>query len=126
MFYGKLLGLEEGRSSTKWIDYSLFGHQIVCHLVGPSYKGIDYFNPVDSDDVPVPHFGVCLTVPDFHALAAKLKAANVKFVIEPHIRFTGQPGEQWTMFFKDPSNNNLEFKAMTTPENLFARYVVKE
>lgn len=75
--------------------------------------------------VPVPHFGVCLTVPDFKDLAARLTAAKVTFIVEPHLRFAGEPGEQWTMFFKDPSNNNLEFKALTHPENLFAKYYVK-
>ncbi len=126
-FYGEVLGLPEGRRSEhKWQDYSLGGHQIVCHYVGESYKGADYFNPVDGDEVPVPHFGLCLSVPEFHTFADKLKANKVKFIIEPHLRFPGQRGEQWTMFFKDPSGNNLEFKAMTTPSNLFAKYTVKE
>jgi extradiol dioxygenase family protein len=125
-FYGEILGCIEGRSSHKWIDYSLMGHQIVCHLVGEHYRGQDWYNPVDKDDVPVPHFGVCITVEDFHTLAQRLKAKNIKFIVEPHLRFQGQPGEQWTMFFKDPSNNNLEFKAMTTPANLFAKYFVDD
>eukprot|EP00455_Lapot_gusevi_P027567 TRINITY_DN2922_c0_g3_i3.p1 TRINITY_DN2922_c0_g3~~TRINITY_DN2922_c0_g3_i3.p1 ORF type:complete len:166 (+),score=34.59 TRINITY_DN2922_c0_g3_i3:96-593(+) len=125
-FYGGVLGLEEGRSSDKWIDYNLFGHQIVCHLVNSDYRCKDYFNPVDADDVPVPHFGVCLTVPDFHALAERLKAKGVKFIVQPHIRFEGKAGEQWTMFFKDQSGNNLEFKAMTNQANLFARYKVDD
>lgn len=81
---------------------------------------------MDGDDVPVPHFGAALAVDDFHALADRLKAQGVAFVIEPHLRFEGQPGEQWTMFFKDPSGNALEFKAMTNPDNLFAKYVVEE
>lgn len=89
-------------------------------------QGADWFNPVDGDEVPVPHFGVVLTTEEFHALAARLKAVNVKFIIEPHLRFEGQPGEQYTMFFKDPSGNNLEFKAMAKPENLFAKYNVDE
>lgn len=76
--------------------------------------------------VPVPHFGVCMTVPDFQALAAKFVSANVKFVLEPKLRFTGAPGEQWTMFLEDPSGNSLEFKALTTPDNLFAKYYVPE
>lgn len=80
---------------------------------------------VDGDPVPVPHFGAALSVPQFHTLAARLKDANVAFVIEPHMRFQGKPGEQWTMFFKDPSGNSLEFKAMTTPSNLFAKYFVQ-
>lgn len=125
-FYGNILGCAEGRSSTKWQDYSLHGHQIVCHWVGDDYKCQDYFNPVDGDDVPVPHFGLALTIEQFHALAKRLKDAGVKFIIEPHLRFKGQPGEQWTMFFKDPSGNNLEFKSMTHADNLFAKYNVVE
>ena len=80
---------------------------------------------MDGDEVPVPHFGLALTEPLFHEFAEKLRSKQVKFIVEPHKRFIGQPGEQWTMFFKDPSGNNLEFKAMTTPENLFAKYNVK-
>lgn len=83
-------------------------------------------NPVDGDEVPVPHFGVVLTAPEFQALAAALQEAEVAFIIEPHLRFKGQPGEQHTMFFKDPSGNNLEFKAMAHPENLFAKYNVDD
>eukprot|EP00294_Goniomonas_avonlea_P011721 CAMPEP_0114540626 /NCGR_PEP_ID=MMETSP0114-20121206/876_1 /TAXON_ID=31324 /ORGANISM="Goniomonas sp, Strain m" /LENGTH=182 /DNA_ID=CAMNT_0001724817 /DNA_START=13 /DNA_END=558 /DNA_ORIENTATION=- len=113
-FYGKVLGLVEGRrAGNKWQDYSLAGHQIVCHWVGNDYRCQDYYNPVDGDDVPVPHFGLALTVEDFQTLVARLKAHNVKFIIEPHLRFEGMPGEQWTCFFKDPSGNNLEFKAIT-------------
>lgn len=96
----------------------------MCHWVGSDYRGKDHFNPVDGDEVPVPHFGVCLSVDEFKALAERLKSKGVTFIIEPHLRFPGQPGEQYTMFFKDPSGNNLEFKAMTTPENLFAKYHV--
>lgn len=123
-FYGTVLGCVEGRSSTKWQDYSLHGHQIVAHYVGPDYRCQDYYNPVDGDEVPVPHTGLALTVDQFHSLAERLRKANVPFIIEPHLRFVGQPGEQYTMFFKDPSGNNLEFKAMTHPENLFAKYNV--
>jgi uncharacterized protein len=115
----------QGRSNPgKWIDYSLYGHQLVVHFVGEDYDGEarDRRNPVDGDEVPVMHFGVCLPVDEFHALAARLKAAEIKFVIEPHLRFEGRPGEQWTMFFRDPSGNALEFKALTNPANLFARY----
>ena len=126
-FYGGILGLEEGRKSEdKWQDYSLNGHQIVCHYVGQEYRCSDYYNPVDGDEVPVPHYGLALTVSEFHALADKLKRLGIKFIVEPHLRFIGQPGEQYTMFFKDPSGNNLEFKAMTTPTNLFAKYNVKD
>jgi len=124
-FYGNIIGCAEGRSSEKWQDYSLNGHQIVCHWVGNDYRCQDYFNPVDGDEVPVPHFGLALTEPQFHTLAQRLKnTPSIKFIIEPHLRFKGQPGEQWTMFFKDPSGNNLEFKAMTRIENLFAKYGV--
>ena len=101
-FYGNVLGCAEGRSSEKWQDYSLHGHQIVCHWVGDDYRCIDYYNPVDGDEVPVPHFGLALTVEQFHALAERVKKAGVKFIIKPHLRFKGAPGEQWTMFFKDP------------------------
>lgn len=123
-FYGNVLGCKEGRSSEKWQDYSLNGHQIVAHWAGNDYRCKDYYNPVDCDEVPVPHTGLALTVQEFHDLAERLKKHGVKFIIEPHLRFKGMPGEQWTMFFKDPSGNNLEFKAMTHPENLFAKYNV--
>ncbi|GKY95756.1 hypothetical protein MPSEU_000536400 [Mayamaea pseudoterrestris] len=123
-FYGNVMGCEEGRSSEKWQDYSLHGHQIVCHWVGNDYRHVDYYNPVDGDEVPVPHAGLVLTVEQFHQLANRLKEHGVNFIIEPHLRFHGKPGEQYTMFFKDPSSNNLEIKAMTTKENLFAKYNV--
>ncbi|KAL7469155.1 hypothetical protein ACHAXS_009404 [Conticribra weissflogii] len=125
-FYGSILGCSEGRSSSKWQDYSLHGHQIVCHWVGDNYRCIDYYNPVDGDEVPVPHAGLALTVEQFHDLAKRVREAGVEFIIEPHLRFEGMPGEQWTMFFKDPSGNNLEFKAMTKVENLFAKYNVDD
>ncbi|KAG5177174.1 Glyoxalase/Bleomycin resistance protein/Dihydroxybiphenyl dioxygenase [Tribonema minus] len=124
-FYGEVLGLAEGRSSDRWQDYSLGGNQIVCHLVSSDYRCPDFTNPVDGDEVPVPHFGLAMTVDEFHAFSQRLKEHGIKFIIEPHLRFKGEPGEQYTMFFKDPSGNNLEFKAMTHPENLFAAYKVK-
>lgn len=125
-FYGTVLGCEEGRSSEKWQDYSLYGHQIVCHWAGDDYRCIDYFNPVDGDEVPVPHAGLALeTVEQFEDLADRLRSHGIQFVIEPHLRFVGEPGEQYTMFFKDPSGNNLEFKAMTNHANLFAKYNVE-
>jgi extradiol dioxygenase family protein len=96
----------------------------VCHFASKTYRHIDYFNDVDKDSVPVPHFGVVLTVDEFRALADRVRKAGVAFIVEPHIRFEGKPGEQWTMFFKDPSGNNLEFKAMANPANLFAKYFV--
>jgi extradiol dioxygenase family protein len=126
-FYGNVLGLKEGRrAEDKWQDYSLNGHQIVCHFVGSQYRCADYYNPVDKDEVPVPHFGLVLTEVQFHDLKKKLEKHNTNFIVKPHKRFAGQPGEQWTMFFKDPSGNNLEFKSMTNPDYLFARYNVKE
>lgn len=123
-FYGEVLGCVEGRSSTKWQDYSLHGHQIVCHWVGNDYRCQDFYNPVDGDEVPVPHAGLALTVEQFHEMAKRLQERNTQFIIAPTLRFKGQPGEQYTMFFKDPSGNNLEFKAITKPENLFAKYNV--
>ena len=125
-FYGNILGCQEGRSSTKWQDYALHGHQVVCHWVGEDYRCADFYNPVDGDEVPVPHSGLALTVPQFHDLAERLAKNETKFIVEPHLRFEGMPGEQWTMFFKDPSGNNWEFKAMTSPENLFAKYHVAD
>jgi extradiol dioxygenase family protein len=118
-FYGGTLGCPEGRSSDSWIDFDLFGHQIVAHL-DPSAKAVAVANPVDGHDVPVPHFGVVLTMDAWQALADRVKAAGVAFGIEPHIRFVGQPGEQATMFFLDPSGNALEFKAFADDSMLFA------
>ncbi len=115
---------EGRRSEDKWQDYSLDGHQLVCHFVGENDRCQDYFNPVDGDEVPVPHFGLVLTEPQFMSLWEKLKAHDIHFIVPPHKRFEGQPGEQLTMFFKDPSGNNLEFKVMSKPENLFAKYNV--
>ncbi|KAG8465361.1 hypothetical protein KFE25_002668 [Diacronema lutheri] len=123
-FYGGVLGCEEGRTSDKWIDFALHGHQIVAHWVGDDYRCRDFYNPVDGDEVPVPHFGLALTVEQWRTLAERVRAARVPFVVEPTLRFEGMPGEQYTMFFKDPSGNNLEFKAMTRPHNLFAKYNV--
>ncbi|MCB1900590.1 VOC family protein [Cognatazoarcus halotolerans] len=119
-FYGGLLGCAEGRSADHWIDYDLYGHQIVAHLA-PGRGGRQASNAVDGDEVPVPHFGVVLAMDDFHALAARLRAAGVAFIIEPHIRFAGLPGEQATMFFLDPSGNALEFKAFADIGQLFAK-----
>ncbi len=117
-FYGDLMGCPEGRSSASWVDFDFFGHQIVVHLAPATSI---HRNPVDGDQVPVPHFGVVLDWESFQALAERLRAAGVRFEIEPHIRFAGQAGEQATMFFFDPSGNALEFKAMRHPANLFAK-----
>ena len=118
-FYGGVLGCPEGRSAESWIDFDLFGHQIVAHLK-PGEPMKAHHNPVDGHDVPVPHFGVVLTMERFEALAGRLKAAGVKFVIEPYVRFKGQVGEQATMFFHDPAGNALEFKAFKDMGMLFA------
>jgi len=119
-FYGGLLGCREGRSAETWIDFDLFGHQIVAHLAPPRERADAASTPVDGHDVPVPHFGVVLSMDDWTALAERLKAAGVEFGIEPHVRFVGQPGEQATMFFRDPSGNALEFKAFKDLGQLFA------
>lgn len=119
-FYGGLLGCSEGRSSDDWVDFNLYGHQIVAHL-SPGEAGHCNTSTVDGDDVPVRHFGVVLPMPEWDALANKLRGQGVKFVIEPHIRFKGQPGEQATMFFLDPSGNALEFKAFADVSQLFAK-----
>jgi uncharacterized protein len=112
-FYGEFLGCPEGRSSEGWVDFNLYGHQFVCHL-NPALKEAPVSslkNPVDGHGVPVPHFGVVLDMPRWQALADKLREHGVSFEIEPYIRFQGEPGEQATMFFYDPSGNALEFKA---------------
>ena len=119
-FYGELLGCPEGRSSHDWVDFNFYGHQIVAHL-SPSEAGHHNTSAVDGDNVPVRHFGMVLDMPEWERLAAKLKAANIAFVIEPHIRFKGQVGEQATMFFLDPCGNAVEFKAFADPSRLFAK-----
>jgi uncharacterized protein len=119
-FYGGLLGCPEGRSSGEWVDFDFHGHQIVAHLV-PDAKARAARNPVDGHDVPVPHFGLVLKMAAWERLAARLQAAAVDFVIPPTVRFRGLPGEQATMFFRDPSGNALEIKAMADPANLFAK-----
>jgi len=119
-FYGGLLGCDEGRSDSHWIDFSLFGHQIVTHL-DENFEARPLINPVDGEQVPVPHFGVVLTMPAWQALADRLSAAAIDFVIPPTIRFQGQVGEQATMFFHDPSGNALEFKAFASDDQLFAK-----
>ena len=118
-FYGDVLGCTEGRSADTWIDWNLRGHQFVTHLV-PNTARQGASNPVDGHDVPVPHFGLILTVDDFHEFAQRLRNAGTTFVIEPYLRFEGQPGEQWTMFCKDPAGNALEFKAFRDDAQVFA------
>ena len=119
-FYGGLLGCPEGRHSDHWIDFDLYGHQIVTHL-DPAASAAALANPVDGKQVPVPHFGVILTMEAWQALADRLTAAGTDFVIKPHIRFKGEVGEQATMFFRDPSGNALEFKAFADDAMIFAR-----
>jgi len=119
-FYGEVLGCPEGRSADTWIDFDLFGHQIVAHLA-PDRPAIAAHSEVDGKRVPVPHFGVVLSMKDWEALAERLRAAGTRFVIEPYIRFKGQVGEQATMFLLDPSGNALEFKAFADLGQLFAK-----
>jgi extradiol dioxygenase family protein len=110
-FYGRLLGCPEGRSSAAWVDFDFFGHQLVCHIAARPAPGPAHGNAVDGHDVPVPHFGMVLEMAAWESLAERLRGAGVRFVIEPHVRFRGQTGEQATMFLLDPSGNALEFKA---------------
>lgn len=119
-FYGELLGCPEGRSSEEWVDFDLHGHQIVAHLA-PEECARTATNAVDGDAVPVRHFGLVLPMDAWRALAERLRAAGVSFLIEPHVRFQGQVGEQATMFFLDPSGNALEMKAFADPSRLFAK-----
>lgn len=119
-FYGELLGCPEGRSAADWVDFNFYGHQIVAHLA-PAETSIAQRNAVDGHGVPVRHFGIVLPMTDWEAAAARLKAAKVEFVIEPYIRFKGEPGEQATMFFLDPSGNALEIKAFADIAMLFAK-----
>ena len=118
-FYGGLLGCREGRSAGHWVDFDLHGHQIVAHLAPDAHARAT--NPVDGDDVPVPHFGLVLPMDAWKALAERLERADVAFVIPPTVRFAGEPGEQATMILLDPAGNALEFKAMADPAKLFAK-----
>jgi len=118
-FYGELLGCPEGRSADHWIDFDLHGHQIVAHLA-PDAVRARASNAVDGEEVPVPHFGLVLSMREWEKLAERLVEAGIDFVIPPTVRFAGQPGEQATMFLLDPAGNALEFKAMADPSKLFA------
>jgi uncharacterized protein len=120
-FYGTVLNCPEGRSADHWIDFNLFGHQIVAHYKPKAAASVEHSNPVDGHDVPVPHFGVVLEKQQWKELAERVKAANVEFIIEPYTRFEGQVGEQSTMFFLDPAGNALEFKAFEDLSQLFAK-----
>ena len=119
-FYGGLLGCPEGRSSEAWVDFNFFGHQLVAHLA-PAECGLAVTGEVDGDAVPVRHFGVILGLQAWQALADKLRAAGTRFIIEPHVRFKGEVGEQATMFFLDPSGNALEFKSFADMSQVFAK-----
>ena len=123
-FYKEVLGCSEGRSASHWVDFNLYGHQFVCHLnpaLGKSGRIAALFTPVDGDQVPVPHCGVVLEMGEWHELAERLRRHRVSFVIEPHVRFKGSPGEQATMFLCDPSGNALEFKSFRDiAQQLFA------
>jgi extradiol dioxygenase family protein len=119
-FYGELLGCSEGRSAADWVDFDFYGHQIVAHLA-PGETGAAQRNAVDGHGVPVRHFGIVLPMAEWESMAKRLKAAGIEFVIEPYVRFKGEPGEQATMFFLDPSGNALEFKAFADIAKLFAK-----
>ncbi|SAK80215.1 glyoxalase/bleomycin resistance protein/dioxygenase [Caballeronia arvi] len=119
-FYGELLGCPEGRSSDAWVDFNFYGHQIVAHLA-PEEVGHRSTSAVDGDAVPVRHFGAVLSIPQWEELADKLRAAGTRFIIEPHVRFKGEVGEQATMFFLDPSGNAVEIKAFADMSSLFAK-----
>ena len=120
-FWGGAMGCPEGRSSAEWIDFDFFGHQIVTHLVPGMASADAGGNAVDGHQVPVPHFGVVLEMKDWQALADRLVAAGTQFDIEPYVRFRGEPGEQATMFFRDPSGNAIEMKAFEDLGQLFAK-----
>jgi extradiol dioxygenase family protein len=119
-FYGGVLGCPEGRSSSAWVDFNLYGHQIVAHL-RPEHSRAPLSNSVDGKEVPIPHFGAILEMNEWQALAERVRSAGIKFLIEPHVRFRGERGEQATMFFLDPSGNALEFKAFGDRSLIFAQ-----
>ena len=116
-FYGDLLGCREGRSTKTWVDFEFFGHQVSLHL-GEPFATTDT-GQVGEHLVPMPHLGVVLELPDWHRLAQRLQAGGLEFVLEPQVRFEGQPGEQWTMFFRDPSGNPIEVKGFRSLENVY-------
>ena len=120
-FYREVLGCQEGRSSDQWVDFNLFGHQLVIHYKPKSNTEKAHSNPVDGHDVPVPHYGVVLPWDIFQSFSEQLRGQGIKFAIEPYIRFRGKPGEQATMFFRDPAGNALEFKAFKDMGQLFAK-----
>mgnify|MGYP001489857187 FL=1 len=117
-YYRDTLGLREGRSSKKWTDFDFFGHQLVCHVSDSINEQVT--NPVDGEEVPVPHFGVVLSIEEFEEFLLQINDKNIDFIIKPTIRFKGEIGEQRTMFFKDPSGNAIEIKAFKDMSNLFS------
>jgi uncharacterized protein len=118
-FYTDVLGCKVGRTDATWVDLDLYGHQIVAHLSNQqSHDAVA--NKVDGDDVPVPHFGLILEWNEWEQLADRVRTAGITFVIKPHVRFAGKPGEQATMFFRDPAGNALEFKAFRDERQIFA------
>ena len=116
-FYGSKLGFAEGRSEEGWVDYNFFGHQLVCH----TGKSNTYSNEVDGKDVPIPHFGILLEWEEFDIFAEKIRTRNINFIVEPYLRFKGLPGEQKTMFFKDPFGNAIEFKSFKNDSSIFSK-----
>ena len=120
-FYGSMLGFAKGRSDKEWIDWNFFGHQLVTHLKEGDNNEVAAINLVDGKNVPVPHFGVVLQWDEWHKFAEKIKTKNIQFIIDPYIRFKGKVGEQATMFFADPFNNMMEFKAFKNESQLFAK-----
>ena len=117
-FYGRMLGCVEGRSTATWVDFDFFGHQISLHLGTPF--ATTNTGRVGDHMVPMPHFGLVMALPDWRALAARLQAANLNFVMDPQLRFAGQPGEQWTMFFLDPSGNPIEVKGFANLNTVYS------
>jgi len=118
-FYREVLGCIEGRSSENWVDFNFFGHQLVIHYRATNEIEKDHSNPVDGKEVPIPHFGVVLDLKTFEYISERIKEHNIKFIIEPYIRFEGEVGEQATLFIKDPAGNAIEFKAFRNPDQLF-------
>jgi extradiol dioxygenase family protein len=118
-FYGGLLGCPEGRSSSEWVDFDFFGHQIVAHLTTVD-RGVERTNEVDGEDIPVRHFGAILSVELWKSVSERLKENGIEFLVTPGVRFAGEPGEQWTLFVQDPSGNALEFKAFADDAMVFA------
>ena len=119
-FYGAVLGCREGRSTESWVDFDFFGNQISAHVTGPVTPTSDA-GVVDGVKVPMPHFGALLEWEDFHRIAGRIRDARIAFIIEPRVRYPGQPGEQLTMFLRDPSGNALEFKSFRHPEHVFTQ-----